>query len=177
MKDSGPLWYVAYVKSCQEKKTASALEKLGVECFLPVQKVRRRWSDRWKIVDVLLIPRHIFLKVADDGLRRELLSDVYGLSGYMMDPAVHRPLTVPDRQLEDFRLMVEKMNGQTSSISVTGERILPGDMVKVVAGPLNGMTAECVQFAGHKAVVIRLGLLGSATVEVKMDEVEKLEKQ
>lgn len=174
MAQSGFRWYAAYVKSCQEKKTAQALEKLGVECFLPVQKVRRRWSDRWKIMDQLLLPRLIFVRVSGDIQRREILSDVYGLCGYMVNPADHKPLVVPDRQLEDFRFVVDRMNGETAQVRLTSETITPGDMVKVVAGPLTGMEAECVKIAGRHSIVIRLGLLGTAAVEVDASCVEKI---
>ena len=44
-------WYVGYTRSCQEKSVAKSLAALDVEYYLPIQKVRRKWSDRIKIID------------------------------------------------------------------------------------------------------------------------------
>ena len=175
-------WYVAFVKSCQEKKSAEALSCLGVEHFLPVQKVVRQWSDRRKVVDSLLLPRMIFVRVESDARRRKLLSDVFGLYAYMTVPGGYKPLVVPDKQLEDFRTVVERLGADgiaQEEVVMTSEYIAPGDMVKIVAGPLTGMEAECVDVvgrAGRKAIVVRLGLLGTATVEVSSSDVEPLNK-
>lgn len=49
-------WLVAYVKSCMEKKTAERLTAMGIEHYLPVQTVERRWSDRIKRMEKLVLP-------------------------------------------------------------------------------------------------------------------------
>lgn len=49
-------WLVAYVKSCMEKKTAERLTAMGIEHYLPVQTVERRWSDRVKRTEKLVLP-------------------------------------------------------------------------------------------------------------------------
>ena len=49
-------WLVAYVKSCMEKKTAERLTAMGIEHYLPVQTVERRWSDRVKRMEKLVLP-------------------------------------------------------------------------------------------------------------------------
>ena len=51
-------WFVAYVRSCQERRVADLLAAQGIETYVPVQKERHKWSDRVKIVD------HIPLRVA-----------------------------------------------------------------------------------------------------------------
>ena len=174
-------WYVALVKSCQEKKSSEALARLGVEHYLPVRKVVRKWSDRMKTVEMLLLPRMIFVRVDDDLRRRELLSDVFGLYAYMTVPGESRPLVVPDNQLEEFRGFVDRMNssggGSAPDIEVTSRIYAPGDRVRVVDGPLNGFEAECVDVvgrAGRKALIVRLGILGTASVEVDASDVEKI---
>lgn len=56
-------WLVAYVKSCMEKKTAERLTAMGIEHYLPVQTVERRWSDRIKRMEKLVLPLMIFVHV------------------------------------------------------------------------------------------------------------------
>ena len=71
-------WYVSYVKSCREKSAARSLTALGVENFLPVSTVKRKWSDRIRLVERLLLPHMIFIRTNE--IRRvELLKEVDGL--------------------------------------------------------------------------------------------------
>ncbi|MBQ0077975.1 MAG: hypothetical protein KBS55_05030 [Bacteroidales bacterium] len=49
------VWLIARAMPCQERKAEEELNALGCECYVPVQKVKRRWSDRWKIIDKLVI--------------------------------------------------------------------------------------------------------------------------
>ena len=53
-------WYVAYVLSRHEKKTAERLTKMGIENFLPVQEEIRQWAHRRQKVTRVVIPMMIF---------------------------------------------------------------------------------------------------------------------
>jgi len=44
-------WYALYTRPCHEKQVLEDLTKRGIEAFLPTYKVRRRWSDRYKVVE------------------------------------------------------------------------------------------------------------------------------
>ena len=54
-------WYVAYVLSRHEKKTAERLTKMGIENFLPVQEEIRQWAHRRQKVTRVVIPMMIFV--------------------------------------------------------------------------------------------------------------------
>ena len=54
-------WFVAYVRSCQERRVADLLAAQGFEAYVPIQKERHKWSDRFKIVDRLVLPRMVFI--------------------------------------------------------------------------------------------------------------------
>jgi hypothetical protein len=46
-------WYGIRVRSNFEFKSAAALAHKGFEQFIPSYKMRRRWSDRYKVVSPL----------------------------------------------------------------------------------------------------------------------------
>ena len=163
-------WDVARTRSCQEKKAAEALSKLGVESFLPVQKVRRQWSDRVKTIASLLQPHIVFIRCTPQD-RKPMLEAVYGLIGYMMDrgSSEKRVLIVPDSQMNDFMFVIGKMNG-VAEVAMASEPIRKGGTVEFVAGPMKGFRCECVDIKGKKNIVVRLGMLGSAVVEVNADD-------
>jgi len=53
-------WFAIRVKSTHEKRVRSLLEYQAYECFLPLYKSRRRWSDRIKQVELALFPGYVF---------------------------------------------------------------------------------------------------------------------
>lgn len=54
--DEKKCWLVVCVQSNREKKTYERLSALGFESFLPLQEETRRWSDRSKKVQRVVIP-------------------------------------------------------------------------------------------------------------------------
>ncbi|NQU85049.1 MAG: antitermination protein NusG, partial [Mariniphaga sp.] len=44
-------WYAIYTKANGEKKLCSSLRKKNIECYLPLQKVLKYWSDRKKWIE------------------------------------------------------------------------------------------------------------------------------
>jgi len=164
-------WYVGYTRSCQEKKTAEALSRMGLECYIPIQKVRRKWSDRIKVVDHLVLPRTFFVRCTESR-RRTLASEVYGIVCFMMDrgSAERKALIVPDGQMADFRFVVDGLNGE-APLEIVTEPIREGDMVKFVNGPLTGFVCECTEVRGKKSIIVRLGLLGSAVTEIDVNDI------
>lgn len=58
-------WLAIYTKPRWEKKVNSLLKENGVESYCPVNKVRRKWSDRMKIVEEPLFKSYVFVKVND----------------------------------------------------------------------------------------------------------------
>lgn len=168
---SEPLrWYVAYVKSCQEKKAVEALVRLGVECYLPVQRVRRKWSDRYKWVDRLVIPRMVFLRTTPSA-RIHVLEEVSQIYAFMVSDGPYTPVVVPDYQMDAFRMMVD---GSSEDVTIEQRPMAPGDRVRVVSGPLAGLECVLSEVLGKRMVSVELGILGAATVELAVGAVEKI---
>ncbi len=44
-------WYVAYTYPKAEKRVQTRVRELGIDSFLPLRKVRKKWSDRVKIIE------------------------------------------------------------------------------------------------------------------------------
>jgi len=162
-------WYVGFTRSCLEKKVGESLAALGVEYYLPIQKVRRKWSDRIKVVDKLVLPHMIFVRT-DQDTRVKLLPQVYGLTGYMSTKGPYTPIVVPEKQMEAFRFMVDN-----ASDEVTFEQrpLKPGDPIEVLFGPLAGMRGELIKTQKGDYVAIRLDSMGAAMVQVSSDTIRR----
>ena len=161
------LWFVARVRSCQEKNVAASLSGKGIESYIPIRREMHRWSDRRKMVDVLLIPRFVFLHCTEKE-RRTVLSLEPRISGFLsMDG---KPSVVRDNEMEAFMAMV----GSGRGVRVSGEMLAPGDKVRVMSGPLMGMECELVSVGGGRCLAVRLGALGTATMDLDIETVEKI---
>src|SRR5688572_14119498 len=64
-KPNDPKWNVVYTRPKSEKKVASSISKMGIESYLPLQKVVRQWSDRKKKMEVPLFPNYVFVKIEE----------------------------------------------------------------------------------------------------------------
>ena len=163
-------WYVAYVRPFFERKAAERLKSLGVDYFLPVQKVRRKWSDRIKTMDRILIPRLIFIHTTKDD-RIRILRDAPMIRGYMTSNGVNTPVVVPDREMKDFMFVV--CNSE-EEICLTTSPYQPGDRVRVISGCLKGMECELVEVLGKSLIAVDVSNVGRFTIEIKRSQVEKI---
>lgn len=162
-------WYIAFVKSCMEKKAASALSSLGFECYLPIRREVHKWSDRNKTVDRVLITGIIFIRTTPEARLEPLKMTPY-VYGYMSACGQHKPAIVRDEEMDTFRAMVD---GSGREVSISNVGLAPGDFVKVLSGPLAGRVCELVSINGRNCLAVRIPMLGAATIELSADIVEK----
>jgi len=59
-------WLAVYTRPRWEKKVNQLLEEKGFECYCPLNKVRRKWSDRVKLVEEPLFKSYVFVKLSED---------------------------------------------------------------------------------------------------------------
>ena len=157
-------WYVAYVLSRHEKKTAERLTKMGIENFLPVQEEIRQWAHRRQKVTRVVIPMMIFVHATPQE-RAEVLT-LSSVSRYMVLRGEHTPSVIPALR---FKFMLDSSE---EAVEMCSTPLAPGEMVRVIKGPLAGMEGELVNVDGRSKVVVRLEMLGCAGVDMPVGFVE-----
>lgn len=161
-------WYVACVRSCQEKKVAESLGERAVRYYLPLRREVRRWSDRNKVVSVPLVPGVVFVRCRNSE-RASILSGDPRIWRFLPDAG--KVAIVRDAEMDDFRRLVEEGTGE---LAFHGEALKPGDRVRVKAGPLAGLECELVEVDGRRCIAVRVGLLGAATMDLDLDSLERV---
>lgn len=58
-------WLAVYTRPRWEKKVNQLLTEKGLESYCPLNKVKRKWSDRVKVVEEPLFKSYVFVKVSD----------------------------------------------------------------------------------------------------------------
>ena len=162
-------WFVAYVKYCHEKRVASLLEALGVEYYLPIQQIRRKWSDRVMMQTAWCSQAHLCTHYAKSSYL--FVNGIPSMLGYMTICGAYTPVVVPEHQLELFRFMVE--NADENVYIETGP-LSPGDHVRVKEGPLEGLECDLVEVEDRRCIAVGLGVIGNATLEISPSKLEKV---
>ena len=59
-------WLAVYTRPRWEKKVNQLLSEKGVENYCPLNKVRRKWSDRVKVVEEPLFKSYVFVRIGEN---------------------------------------------------------------------------------------------------------------
>jgi transcription antitermination factor NusG len=160
--DMGP-WFALQVVPRHEKSVARILEHKGCDHFLPTCSVRRRWSDRVKIVAEPLFPGYVFCRS-----QRNLLAIIRGFPGILRIVAFGGiPHPIPDKEIEALQQIV---HGKREYSAVP--HLSVGQKVQVISGPLTGISGIITQFKNRDRLVISLDvIMKSVSVEINQLEV------
>jgi len=159
-------WYAVYTAPRAEKKVSERFADAGIEHYLALQKVKRRWSDRIKEVLIPVVNGYIFVHIQGKDL--EKVTKIYGAIAFVREGG--QPVAIPDCQIENLRLMVE---GADEPIEFSVEDFARGESVTITKGPLKGMMGELIEVKGKHKVLIRLERFGSAITTVPVSFIEK----
>ena len=145
-------WYAARTRFGQELKVRGALEREGVEYFIPTTP--RRSARGGKTGERPVVPCLVFLRTSK-AEALELANGKMVPLRYIVDCATRTLLVVPDKQMDDFRRV---MDLDTAKGGLMDEPLCLGERVRVVKGALQGVEGHVLELLGHTYVVV--GLLG-----------------
>jgi transcription antitermination factor NusG len=159
-----PHWFAVYTRSRHEKSVASKLEEKGVEVFLPLRKVLRRWKDRRKEISIPLFSSYVFVRIP---LAEKLF--VLQTSGVVQILSEgSKPMPIPAEQIESIQRLV------SSGLKYDPYPYLKeGDHVSVVRGPLQGVTGILLGKRKQHLLVLSVDLIQqSAALQVDISDTD-----
>jgi len=151
-------WYALRVRSNFEQQSYNALTIRGLEAFLPSFKVRRRWSDRVKLIDQPLFPGYVFCRFSPD--ERATVLRAPGVVHVVSSG--RDPLPVDESELNHIRTVV------MAELAVNPHPFLKiGQRVRIDRGPLAGAEGIFTAPNGKSSLILTISLLQrSIAVEV-----------
>lgn len=150
-----------------EKSLARHLLVRGIEHFLPLYCVRRKWNDGSRVIlELPLFPGYIFVRLSRHSRVRVLESPgaLYFVAGIDAEPA-----RIVDSDIDKLRHGLLREHTQPHPLLTVGQR------VRVTRGALTGMEGILQRLKSGFRVVITMELLmQSVAVEMEMSDFEVL---
>ena len=142
-------WFALRVKPRHEIAAAKALEAKGYDQFLPLRKVRRRWSDRAKEISFPLFPGYVFCRF--NAAFRVPILETPGVRSVLSFGK--GPVPVDEDEIRAIQTIVE------SGLAVEPHAYLRvGQHVRLTEGPLRGVEGilECSEGVTYFVVSVTL---------------------
>ena len=145
MSEEPLLWYVLYTKPKNEKKVAQRLSEAGYTVYCPVQKVRRQWSDRIKVVEEPLFKSYIFIQTQYH--KRDEVFSYPGIVRYLF--WLSRPAIVREEEIT----VIQKWLGDYDHKNLHIEEIVPGSYLRITSGQFMNQEAILLDQKRNRALV------------------------
>ncbi|MFY9550472.1 MAG: transcription termination/antitermination NusG family protein [Thermoanaerobaculia bacterium] len=144
-------WWVAHVRSRQEKVLARHVAPLEVPFYFPQRENRRRRGGRSFVSYLPLLPGYFFFR-----------GSVSQRSAVLRSNVVVRLLEVPDqalltRELRELRCLQGAGATLTPYIPIA-----PGASVRVVEGPFSGYTGKVLRERSRLRLIVSISMLRQA---------------
>jgi transcription antitermination factor NusG len=143
-----------------EKKINHLLRQKGYECFTPIYRQKRKWSDRTVEVDLPLFPTYVFCYLSPSILGKVIatrgVTRIVGFGG--------KPVEIAVEEIEPLRLLT------SSNFLREPWRYLPeGTPVVVETGPLAGVRGIICPSENGRRLIISVTLL-QRSVAIQLNE-------
>jgi len=150
-------WFAIYTKPRWEKKVDATLIRKGIECWCPLQKIQRQWSDRKKIIEDPLFKSYVFVRIAEPEKLTVLMTDgVLNFVHYLGKPAI-----IKDTEIDLIKKYLSEEEAKLSVFSLEGFR--EDTKVKISHGVFMDNEGTVIR-GGKKKVYVKLESLGQVMV-------------
>ena len=121
-------WYAIYTRPRWEKKVNGLLIQKGIESYCPLNKVRRKWSDRIKLVEEPLFKSYVFVKIDESARTNVRMTN--GVVNFVYWNG--KPAIIKEREIQVIRRFLDEYE----NVEVSKINFIPEERVKVVSGPM-----------------------------------------
>jgi len=138
-------WYAIYTRPRWEKKVNTLLTEKGIESYCPLNRVRRKWSDRIKTVEEPLFKSYVFVKINDE--ERSKVRMTVGVVNFVYWDG--KPAVIKEKEIQTIRRFLDEYE----NVSVVKMEIGPDERVRVVSGPMMDQEGRVLEVKNKTAKV------------------------
>lgn len=131
------------------------LTNKGIESYCPLNKVRRKWSDRIKLIEEPLFKSYVFVKINEEGRTDVRMTD--GVINFVYWDG--KPALIKDREIQAIKLFLD----EHEHVSLVKMDLKANQRVRVIAGPLMDMEGKIIEVK-NKVARVAIDSLGYVLV-------------
>ena len=169
-----PVWYPLRVTYNRELKVKEDLDARGVTNFVPMQYRR---EERGGVMVKWLVPsihNLIFVKMKPSEMIEYRKTTDLPVR-YIMNREKHIPITVPDREMENFIKVAGTYNEKLIYLNPDPGDFSEGERVRIIGGEFEGAEGIFVRIKRDRRVLINIqGVVAVATTHVHLSMLEKI---
>lgn len=144
-------WLAVYTRPRWEKKVNQLLTEKGTESYCPLNKIKRKWSDRVKVIEEPLFKSYVFVKVNDaDRTSVRMTPGVINFVYWDGKPAV-----IKEKEIATIRKFLDEYE----TVEVQPMDIKVDQRVIITTGPLMDKEGK-VLAVRHKTAKVAIESLG-----------------
>ena len=144
-QDSTKKWLALYTRPRWEKKVHQLLTNKGIESYCPLNKVRRQWSDRIKVVEEPLFKSYVFVRIAEG--ERTAVRLTNGAINFIYWNG--KPAQVRDKEIANIRRFLDEYE----EVELVPLELKPDQRVVINAGTFMGQSAQVLSVRKKKAKI------------------------
>lgn len=138
-------WLAIYSRPRWEKKVTQLLKEKGLESYCPLNKVRRKWSDRMKIVEEPLFKSYVFVKVTDED--RTAVRMTPGVINFVYWNG--KPALIKEKEIN----AIKQFLNEYENVEVKPIELELNQRVKITKGPLMDQEGKVMELQRKTAKV------------------------
>ena len=147
-------WFAVCTKYKREKLVLQRLQEQGIESYLPLQILTRRYTRKVRTVELPLISRYIFTRI----VKRQYVSilETPDVSGFVRFS--RNLLSIPDSEIR----LLQRITGERLELTASPLAIHLGDEVEIAAGKLAGVRGILLEKENKYNFLVELKCIGTS---------------
>ena len=145
-------WFAIYTNYKREKQTLKFLQQKGVEAYLPIQKLTRRYVRKVKHIELPLINCYLFVKITKSEYIRVLETE----NVLKFIKFSNNLIAIPEAEIQ----LMKRIIGEEVDFTFEPSTFVEGEMVEVIGGQLTGLEGKLISKEGKQQFLIELTSIG-----------------
>ena len=146
-------WIAVYTKSRHEKSVNELLHNKNIQSYLPLIKVKRKWSDRYKWIEKPLFKGYLFVK-----------SDKKNYLEIVQTHGVHHIVKIGGKiiPIEESEIQgIQNLTDRGGRLELV-DYFTAGDKVEIFGGPLKGLRGYIARSKGKDTFILKIDTIQQA---------------
>ena len=147
------IWMALYTKPHHEKIAYKYLCEKNIKTYLPLIKVKRKWSDRYQWIEKPMFTSYIFVYTE----KNESLNIVQTYGVHHIIKIGSEIVPIYESEIEGIRQLIEGgFNPESTDYFVVG------DEVEIIGGPLKSMIGQVSRIKGQDYFILKIDAIQHA---------------